>query len=430
MPPRLTNREILVLFLPLAATSTMMSLSSPIINAGLARLPAPEVNLAAFGLAFALSIFLESPVFALQQATVAWYGGSGPMRPYVGFAMGLGFIMMAWMTAIAWSPAAPFVFQRLLGAEPELTRPAVHAMRAAVLFPPLVAVRSAFQAVLISRRRAAPIAWGTSIRLAFLALGIFVVVPRLSVGGPTAAMIALTGAVAIETIYTGVAAAAAPEVDATGSPAQSMGLSLRGRILFLLPLAWTMVLGTITNPVINAFIARAADPKIGLAIYSVVASLVWFLASSVLRYSSVTIALGTDEVNRRCLVGFLWRFVGGLSVGVLLVVLTPARDIVLQDLIGLSPELAARAHLPLALLAVQPLTAGFIAYTQGVLTRAARTHVVGFGALSRLVVILGLGALGLALHLRGELVGGILLGSAFLAELVTLTALRRRLGRV
>ena len=90
MSGRLTNREILVLFLPLAATSTMMSLSSPIIHAGLARLEQPEVNLAAFGLAFTLSIFLESPVFALQQATVAWYGGAGRIRPYVGFALGLG----------------------------------------------------------------------------------------------------------------------------------------------------------------------------------------------------------------------------------------------------------------------------------------------------------------------------------------------------
>ena len=427
MAARITNRDILVLFLPLAATSTMMSLSSPVIHAGLARLPAPEVNLAAFGLAFTLSILLESPVFALQQATVAWYGGAGPVRPYVGFALGLGLIMMAWTSSIAWSPAAPFVFQRLLGADPELTRIAVHALRAAILFPPLVAVRSAYQAVLISRRHASPVAWGTSIRLLFLAVGIFVLVPRLSWEGPTTAMLALTGAVLVETIYTAVAALRTPEVDATGSPAQTAGLHLRGRIVFLLPLATTMVLGTLTNPVINAFIARAPDPKIGLAVYSVVASLVWFLASSVLRYSSVTIALGVDEASRRRLVGFLWRFVGGVCTVVLLVVLTPARDLVLERIIGLTPELAARAHLPLVLLAAQPLTAGFIAYRQGVLTRSARTQIVGFGALSRLVLILGLGAVGLALQLRGELMGGILLGSAFMIELATLMALGRRI---
>ena len=66
--PVLTTRDILGLFLPLAATSTMMSVSTPIINAGLARMPDPELNLAVFGIAFTLSVFLESPVFALQQA--------------------------------------------------------------------------------------------------------------------------------------------------------------------------------------------------------------------------------------------------------------------------------------------------------------------------------------------------------------------------
>jgi hypothetical protein len=426
---RISTRDILVLFLPLAATSTMMSLSSPVIHAGLARLPAPEINLAAFGLAFTLSIFLESPVFAVQQATVAWYGGAGPTRPYVGFAWGLGLIMMAWTAAIAWSPAAPFILQRLLGADPELTRPAVHALRAAILFPPLVSVRSAYQAVLISRRRAGPIAGGTFVRLVFLAVGVFVAVPRVGGEGPTAAMLALTGAVLLETVYTAAIARRTPEVEAAPSPAQAAGRRLRGRILFLLPLATTMVLGTITNPAINAFIARAADPKIGLAVYSVVASLVWFLASSVLRYSSVTIALGTDAASRRRLVAFLWRFVGGLCTGVLLIVLTPARDLVLEQIIGLSPELARRAHLPLILLAVQPLTAGFIAYTQGVLTRSARPQVVGVGALSRLAVILILGMIGLALSLRGELMGAILLGSAFVAELGTLAVLGLRRPR-
>ena len=56
----LTDREIGVLFLPLALTSTMMSVSVPVINAGLARLPHAEINLASFGIAFALSLVLIS----------------------------------------------------------------------------------------------------------------------------------------------------------------------------------------------------------------------------------------------------------------------------------------------------------------------------------------------------------------------------------
>ncbi len=423
-PARLTGREILILFLPLAATSTMMSVSTPIINSGLARMSDPEKNLAAFGLAFALSILLESPVFALQQAIVAWYGGTGRVRPYVGFALGLGLMMLGWEAVIAFSPAAPFIFRKLMGASPELTGPAVEALRVSILFPPLVAVRSAFQAVLIGRRSAGPIAWGTSIRLVFLALTVFLVAPHLPLGGPAAGMAALAGGVFMETVYVAVAMNRVPEKGFVPSPAEKVGRNLRGRIGFLIPLAWTMTLGTLTNPLINAFLARTRDPETALAVYTVVASLIWFMASSVLRYSTVTIALGTDRKNLRILKGFLWKFVGGVCVAVLLVTLTPAADLLLRRVIGLSPDLASRARLPLALLSLQPLVAGFIAYNQGVLTRLARTKAVGLGSVSRMVAILGLGALGLALGVRGGLLGGMLLGAAFIAELVTLIGVR------
>ena len=423
----LTYRGILVLFLPLAATSTMMSVSTPIINAGLARLPHPETNLAAFGLAFALSILLESPVFALQQAVVAWYGGTGRIRPYLSFALGLGLIVMAFEALVVFTPAAPFILQRLMGADHELTHPAVLALQAAVVFPPLVAVRNAYQAVLIGRRSAGPIAWGTALRLACLAGLIFGVTPHLGWSGPAAGMAALAVAVAVEMVYVAIVTGRTPERETGFSPAQAVGRSLGGKITFLAPLALTMALGTLTNPLINAFIARTDDPKIGLAVYTVVASLIWFMASSVLRYSTVTIALGTDRAGLARLKSFLWIYVGGVCALVLLVTLTPASDLLLRRVIGLGPELAARARLPLALLSLQPLVAGFIAYNQGVLTRFARTKAVGLGSTSRTVAILGLGALGLALGIRGGLLGGVLLGAAFAAELTTLVLLRRLL---
>jgi hypothetical protein len=423
----LTYRGILTLFLPLAATSTMMSVSTPIINAGLARLPHPETNLAAFGLAFALSILLESPVFALQQAIVAWYGGTGRIRPFLSFALGLGLIVMLFEAVIVFTPAAPFILQRLMGADHELTRPAVLALQVAILFPPLVALRNAFQAILIGRRSAGPIAWGTALRLVLLAGLVFLVAPRLGWVGPAAGMAALAAAVAVEMLFVAVVTGRTPEKEAVTSPAQEVGRSLGGRISFLAPLAWTMALGTLTNPLINSFIARSHDPKIGLAVYTVVASLIWFMASSVLRYSTVTIALGTTRANLRRLKSFLWLYVGGVCALVLLVTLTPAADVLLERVIGLSPELAARARFPLALLSLQPLIAGFIAYNQGVLTRFARTMAVGLGSMSRAAAIFGLGILGLVLGVRGGLLGGILLGAAFTAELTTLVLLRRAL---
>jgi hypothetical protein len=423
--PRLTQREIGTLFLPLAITSTMMSVSVPVINAGLARHPDAQANLAAFGLAFSLSIFLESPVFALQQSVVAWYRGTGPTREYTRFAAGVGGIMFVIMAAVAFSPVGPFLLRTLMGAPEALVGRALHALMVATAFPILVAVRLGYQGVLIARRNSAPIAFGTFLRLLLLSVLIAGVCPRLPVEAPAAAMGALAAAVLIETIYVAYAVSRTPERAVTATPAQERGSRPGGRILFLLPLAGTMALGALTNPLINSIIARTADPEASLAVYSVVASLVWFLASPTLRFSAVTIALGDSPEHLRTLRTFLWRAVGGVSLLVLLIYLTPGLDLILKAGIGLNPALAERARLPLVLLALQPLVAAFIAYHQGVLTRGDRTKWVGLGGVSRMAAITLIGLAGLALHTDGGLLGGILLGSAFTAEMLTLVAVRR-----
>jgi len=406
-----------------------MSVSVPVINAGLARLPDAETNLAAFGVAFALSLVLESPVFALQQSVVAWYRGAGSIRHLVLFSLGLGLLMGLVVAAVAFTPLAAFVFRRVQGVPPELVGPAVEALRVSLLFPPLVAVRLAYQGILIGKRNSTPIAWGTFLRLLLLGILVFFVCPHLPLGPPAAANLALVTAIFVEMLYVAFAAMRTPEKETGPSPAHAAGRALGGRVRFLLPLAGTMLLGTLTNPVIQAFIARTAEPATSLAVYAVVSSLVWFLASPTLRYSAVTIALGTGTESRRALARFLWRIVGGLSALVLVFTLTPALPWVLRTGIGLTPDLADRARLPLILLSLQPLVAAFIAYNQGVLTRSARTRVVGIGALSRMVAISIGGGIGIALHVRGGLLGGLLLGAAFTAELVSLESLRRMTRR-
>ena len=427
--PRLTYREILVLFLPLAATSTMMSASIPIINAGLARLTEPKLNLAAFGLAFTLGIFLESPVFAIQQAVVAWYGGRGRFRHLLWFSLGVGAVVTVYEALVAFSPAAPYILQRLMGADAVLTARAVPALRVAVVFPLLIAVRSMLQAVLISRRITAPIGWGTLMRLAVLAVSVALWAPRLPLGGPAAAMICLLGAVMVEMIYVAVSILRSPEGEEHPSPALEAGRTLWGRVRFILPLMGMMALGTLTNPLINTFLTRTRDPQTALAAYAVIASLVWFLASPFLRYSSIAITLGTTDENRRLLGTFLWKTVGLLTVVLVFVHFTPTWKVFLTHAMGLSPELTAKVRGPLMILTLQPLVAALVAYNQGLLTRSDRTWVVGFGGIARVAGILAGGTVGLMLGLDGALLGGILLGLAFLSEMILLALVRRRAER-
>jgi hypothetical protein len=217
----LGRAQILKLFIPLAATSTMMSASVPIINAGLARLASPEANLAAFGLAFGISILLESPVFALQQAVTAWYPGHGSVRHFITFAAVFGVIVFLFEAAVAYGPLAQIIFGRWLGAETHLAEAAGEALKVAIFFSPVIAVRCALQAILVSRRQAGPIGWGTFIRLLLLAVLVIIVAPKMDIAGPTAGMAALLAAVIVETVFVGLAVGRSPEYQGTESPAQT-----------------------------------------------------------------------------------------------------------------------------------------------------------------------------------------------------------------
>ncbi len=67
----LSQRRIFVFWLPLAAMWIMMAVEQPAIAAVMARLPDPALNLAAFGVTFALALFVEGPVVMLLTAGTA-----------------------------------------------------------------------------------------------------------------------------------------------------------------------------------------------------------------------------------------------------------------------------------------------------------------------------------------------------------------------
>ena len=68
---RLPARTIFRFWSPLAATWLFMALEGPFLAAIIARLAEPKFNLAAYGVAFAFAILVESPVIMLMSASTA-----------------------------------------------------------------------------------------------------------------------------------------------------------------------------------------------------------------------------------------------------------------------------------------------------------------------------------------------------------------------
>ena len=89
----LTYKGILRFWLPLAGTWLMMAVEGPYLAAIMARLPDATVNLAAFGVAFAFAIIIESPVIMLMSASTALVEDGPSYRALRRFSYGLAFLL-------------------------------------------------------------------------------------------------------------------------------------------------------------------------------------------------------------------------------------------------------------------------------------------------------------------------------------------------
>lgn len=66
-----TLREQFTFFFPLALTQFLITASHTVINAGLARLPDPEVSLAAYAVAKSVMQLAQNPSMMVRQLTVS-----------------------------------------------------------------------------------------------------------------------------------------------------------------------------------------------------------------------------------------------------------------------------------------------------------------------------------------------------------------------
>ena len=88
-PAPLSQRSILLFWAPLAATWLMMAVEGPFLAAVIARLPEAKINLAAYGVAFAIAMLVESPVVMLMTASTALAEDAHSFRRLRRFAMAL-----------------------------------------------------------------------------------------------------------------------------------------------------------------------------------------------------------------------------------------------------------------------------------------------------------------------------------------------------
>ena len=412
VPTKLSQRYIFDFWYPLALSWLMMSIADPVVSAGITRLPQPELELAAFGVAQPIAILMESPIIYMLGTGVALVRNRAMYQLVWRFMLHLSLLMTVASALLFFTPAYHVMTRTLLGLSEDVATAARPAMQLLLLWPAAIGLRRFLQGVLIRHGYTRHITWGTMFRLATLtvtmAVGVwFGGLPGAALGG-----LAMVLSVIIEAVV--IAWWARPIVRThifgrVEAPDQSQpDMSYAGMWRFYLPLAATDVMRVISRPLVVAGIARSAMPASSLAAFPVAFGLGMFFSSPMRASHEVVIALLKDERSYKALRRFVVLSGVILSLVMAILVFTPLDRFYFTVLLGVPAEIK-----PLAVLGAQfmvPIT--FLMAWQnlyrGRLIKRHDTRSIQFGMAVNLVSML----LALTLGVSVGLASGVVVGTA------------------
>ncbi len=353
----LTQRGIFWFWVPLAAMWLLMAVEQPAMTAVIARLDQAEIELAAFGIMFAVALAVESPILQLLAAGTALSYDRRHYDRLMRFTHVLALSLSGLHLLLAATPLYALILQHVIRAPTEVIGPSRAAFLLATPFTAAVAYRRLWQGVLIRFGHTKVIPVTMVVR--FAAMGAVLLVGYRTRALPGAALAGLALSVGV------IAAAVASwvfvrRVVSDEMPAQSPHRdhvatgSWAHLLRFYLPLSLTSVVYLMAQPLVTVGIARAPYPLQSLAVWPVIKAYLFLFASLALSLQEVALALLARRNSARELRRFTIKLGLGLSALFLAFALTPANQWWYTTVAGLTPRLAPFTQRPTLLLSLVP----------------------------------------------------------------------------
>ena len=373
---QLSQRSILLFWLPLAATWLMMAVEGPFLAAVIARLAEAKFNLAAYGVAFAIAMVVESPVVMLMTASTALAEDANSFRKLRRF----GYLLCAATTGGLLVLLLPAVYgplmEGLLALPEDVAKLTYGAMWALLPWPAAIGYRRFYQGLLIRDGRTRLVAVGTALRISAMALAALVLYVALELPGAQVAAAAMSVGVCTEAVASRwMARSSIRRLLGMRSASSEPALGYRAISRFYYPLALTSLIGFAVHPMLTFFMGRAPAPVESLAVFPVVVSLAFVFRSVCLAFQEVTITLiGKGFEQLAPLRSFAIMLGCATTAGIALVGLTPFSGFWFETVSGLTADLAAYAIIPTVVLIPVPFLSAILALQRGILVTAHVTR--------------------------------------------------------
>jgi progressive ankylosis protein len=201
--PSRTPRAIFLFWLPLALQWIMMALEGPFLAAVIARLADPTFNLAAYGVAFAFAILVESPVIMLMSASTALVEDLASYRKLRAFAAALNVLSTALLVVLLIPPVFDLVLRTGLGLPPQVADLVYGSLWILLPWPAAIGYRRFLHGVMIRAGQTRRVMIGTLVRLGGMALT-GLILAGTGIPGAWVGAGALSAGVVIEAVVAGL----------------------------------------------------------------------------------------------------------------------------------------------------------------------------------------------------------------------------------
>jgi len=366
----LTTKQIARLWSPLASTWLLMAAEGPLLAAVVARMANPEINLAAYGVAFSIAVIMESPIIMLMSASTKLVHNRQSYLTLRRFAMSLNVLVAAIMAALLASGFMGFVVHSLIGLSDTVANLTVNALWLMLPWPAAIGIRRFYQGLLISSGNTRLIAFGTLIRLSVIAISSFTLRWVTHLDGALIAASSLAAAVTIEALATRVMCGATIRtLLAETRFSKKESLTLKGIVSFYHPLALTSFIALAVHPAVSFFLGRGVLPLESLAVFPVVTGFI-FLFRGTFGLSFQELGLSLMEKHPGSM-SVIIRFAAGLAAAATFIVslaaFTPLGCLWFENVAGLSVSLSALASVPLMILSALPALSVLLSFQRSTL---------------------------------------------------------------
>ncbi|MGD2105425.1 MAG: hypothetical protein PVJ55_09995 [Anaerolineae bacterium] len=374
---RMSMGRIVSAWWPLALSWLLMAAEGPTLSAVAARLPNPEVNLAAFGgVVYPLALIIEAPIIMLLSASTALSKDWDSYRKLRRFTMVMGAILTGVHVLVAFTPLYDVVVVQLIGPPAAIVEPARLGLMIMVPWSWAIGYRRFKQGVLIRFGHSRAVGLGTLVRLS--ADGLVLAAGYLigTIPGTAVAASALAVGVLSEAIFAGLRARSVIQSQLMEAPPVEDRLTLRGFIDFYTPLAMTSLLRLLAEPFSSAALSRMPRALDSLAVWSIVSGFIFLLRSFGMAYSEVVIALLDELRSSHNLRRFMMILTVVVTALLLIVAATPLSMVWFERVTGLRTELAVFSRRALWVALLMPGVNVLQSWYQGLLVYSRRTRAV------------------------------------------------------